>query len=197
MATITTAGGRDEKKIGLALAGGGPQGALYEIGAVRALEEALEGVDLCDLDVYVGVSAGAVIGSILANGVTTARLCRAAISPGPENPFHSRTFYSPAFEEFGRRSLGVPRLLLQSLWTFVRNPRDINLLDSLLPLSRALPIGVFSNEPLRDFLEEAFNRGGRTDDFRRLDKHLDAYVVTDTDGTVVTVGHRYRRIRRH
>ena len=32
---------------------------------------------------------------------------------------------------------------------------------------------------------------------RRLDKHLDAYVVTDTEGTVVTVGHRYRRIRRH
>ena len=32
---------------------------------------------------------------------------------------------------------------------------------------------------------------------RKLEKHLDAYVVTDTDGTVVTVGHRYRRIRRH
>ena len=32
--------------------------------------------------------------------------------------------------------------------------------------------------------------------FREMDKHLDAYVVTDTDGTVVTVGHRYRRIRR-
>ena len=32
---------------------------------------------------------------------------------------------------------------------------------------------------------------------RKLDKHLDAYVVTNTDGTVVTVGHRYRRIRRH
>ena len=32
---------------------------------------------------------------------------------------------------------------------------------------------------------------------RKLDKHLDAYVVTDTYGTVVTVGHRYRRIRRH
>ena len=32
---------------------------------------------------------------------------------------------------------------------------------------------------------------------RKLDKHLNAYVVTDTDGTVVTVGHRYRRIKRH
>jgi hypothetical protein len=30
---------------------------------------------------------------------------------------------------------------------------------------------------------------------RRLDKSLNTYVVTDGDGTVVTVGHRYRRIR--
>ena len=32
---------------------------------------------------------------------------------------------------------------------------------------------------------------------RQLDKHLNAYVVTDSNGTVVTVGHRYRRIIRH
>jgi hypothetical protein len=31
---------------------------------------------------------------------------------------------------------------------------------------------------------------------RQLDKHLNAYVVTDSDGAVVTVGHRYRRIIR-
>ena len=30
-----------------------------------------------------------------------------------------------------------------------------------------------------------------------LDKHLNAYAVIDPDGRVVTVGHRYRRIRRH
>ena len=30
---------------------------------------------------------------------------------------------------------------------------------------------------------------------RRLDKSLNTYVVTDCDGMVVTVGHRYRRIR--
>jgi len=32
---------------------------------------------------------------------------------------------------------------------------------------------------------------------RELDKHLNAYVVTDTGGMVMTVGHRYRRIMRH
>ena len=32
---------------------------------------------------------------------------------------------------------------------------------------------------------------------RELDKHLNAFVVMDSNGLVVTVGHRYRRIMRH
>ena len=32
---------------------------------------------------------------------------------------------------------------------------------------------------------------------RALHKHLNAYVVVALDGTVITVGHRYRRIVRH
>ncbi|MEO8386343.1 MAG: hypothetical protein ABI583_13930, partial [Betaproteobacteria bacterium] len=36
------------KKIGLALAGGGPLGAMYEIGVLMALDEALEGLNLND-----------------------------------------------------------------------------------------------------------------------------------------------------
>ena len=44
-------------RIGLALAGGGPLGGIYEIGALLALADSLEGLDLNDLDVYVGVSS--------------------------------------------------------------------------------------------------------------------------------------------
>ena len=48
-------------RIGLAMAGGGPIGCTYEMGALRALEEAVEGLDLRGLDVYVGISSGAFI----------------------------------------------------------------------------------------------------------------------------------------
>ena len=34
--------------VGLALAGGGPEGAIYEIGVLRALDDALDGLDLND-----------------------------------------------------------------------------------------------------------------------------------------------------
>jgi hypothetical protein len=45
-------------RVGLALAGGGPLGGIYEIGALLALAESLDGIDLNELDVYVGVSSG-------------------------------------------------------------------------------------------------------------------------------------------
>jgi predicted acylesterase/phospholipase RssA len=45
-------------KVGLALAGGGPFGAVYELGVLLALQESLQGIELDDLDCYVGVSAG-------------------------------------------------------------------------------------------------------------------------------------------
>jgi hypothetical protein len=32
---------------------------------------------------------------------------------------------------------------------------------------------------------------------RKLEKCLNTYAVIDLEGTVITVGHRYRRIRRH
>jgi NTE family protein len=66
-------------RIGLALAGGGPLGAIYEIGALCALEEVLQGVSLTQCHGYVGVSAGGFIAAGLANGYTPRELCRAFI----------------------------------------------------------------------------------------------------------------------
>ena len=37
-------------RIGLAIAGGGPVGSMYELGALRALDESLEGLDLTLID---------------------------------------------------------------------------------------------------------------------------------------------------
>ena len=65
-----------KKKIGLALAGGGPLGAMYEIGVLMALDEALMGLNLNDIDVYVGVSAGSFITAGLANQLTPAEIYR-------------------------------------------------------------------------------------------------------------------------
>jgi NTE family protein len=47
-------------------------------------------------------------------------------------------------------------------------------------LGQALPVAVFDNEPIRHYLEKIWSIKGRTDDFRRLGKHL-VVVATDLD----------------
>jgi len=47
-----------KSKIALVCAGGGVTGALYEIGCLKALDESVD-LDLTRLDLYVGVSGGA------------------------------------------------------------------------------------------------------------------------------------------
>ena len=44
-----------QSRVGIAIAGGGPIGGMYELGVLRALDEAIDGLDLTALDVYVGV----------------------------------------------------------------------------------------------------------------------------------------------
>jgi predicted acylesterase/phospholipase RssA len=170
-------------KVGLALAGGGPEGAIYEIGALRAMEEALEGLDLNDLEVYVGVSAGSFICANLANQLTPTQMARAIVKPEPgEHPFVPETFFTPAIGEWLRRSSRVPRLLAESVWDFARHPGDRRLIESLTRLARALPVGVFDNEPIREYLEKIYSLKGRTDDFRRL-RHRLVIVAADLEAS--------------
>jgi len=168
-------------RIGLALAGGGPEGSIYEIGAVRALDECIEGIDLNDLDIYVGVSAGAFITACLANNLSTAQMCRAIVKHEPgEHPFVPENFMSPAVGRFVRSGLKVPRLLAEAFWDMVAHPIDSSLFEPMTRLSRALPVGVFRNEPIRAYLEKIFSMHGRTDDFRKLRRKL-VLVATDLD----------------
>jgi NTE family protein len=159
-------------RVGLALAGGGPGGAIYEIGALRALDEALPGIDFNQLAIYVGVSAGGFITSCLANDLTPAQMCRAILSREPGvHPFVPGTFLTPSYRELTRRTLRVPRLLLESLWAYATD--GVSLLGgSFAHLGRALPVGFFDNEPIRAYLEKIFTIKGRSDDFRRLGKKL-------------------------
>ena len=172
---------RASSRIGLALAGGGPEGSIYEIGAVRALDEALDGIDFNDLDIYVGVSAGAFIAACLANNLSTAQMCRAIVKHEPgEHPFVPETFLSPAVGEFVRGGMKVPQLFLTGLWDLIKHPNDHRLLEPLERLARALPVGLFRSEPLRSYLANIFSRPGRSDDFRKLRRKL-VIVATDLD----------------
>jgi len=172
----------EQHKIGLALAAGAPEGAIYEIGALRAIDEALDGLDLNNLFIYVGVSAGAFLCANLVNDLTSAQMCRAIVSQEPgEHPFTPETFFTPALAELGRSALKVPGLLGRSLWDYVTHLGERSLLGSLTQVSHALPVGIFDNEPIRTYLHKIYTMKDRTDDFRRLAERGKRLVVVATD----------------
>jgi predicted acylesterase/phospholipase RssA len=180
---------RARPHIGLALAGGGPEGAVYEIGALRALDEALDGFEAHRLDTYVGVSAGSFIAACLANGMTSGRLCRATLADGEGRlPFRSETFLTPAFHEMLGRTLATPRLAIEALRDYAVNPQDQSLLDAMTRLTRALPVGLFDNEPLNAYLERILSTEGRTNDFRELPTDLTVVAVDLDSGEAVRFG---------
>ena len=170
-------------RIGLALGGGGPLGGIYEIGALRALDEALDGLDFNNIDVYVGVNGGSFVAANLANQMTTALLCRIFVRNDAEvHPFHPEVFYRPAFREIGSRLLAIPGLVSTAVSRFVNNPYDQSLLEAMTILAQAAPAGLFDNEGLHEYLKRAFTMLGRTNDFRQLKRSL--YIVAaDVEST--------------
>jgi predicted acylesterase/phospholipase RssA len=175
-------------RIGLALGGGGPLGAIYEIGALCALEEAVAGLDLNALGGYVGVSAGGFIAAGLANGMTARQLCASFIeNEGPrDDVIHPGLFNRPALGEYARRLAALPGLAAQAGfgYFFERQP----LLAALERLGRALPTGLFSHAALEAQLRKVFSAEGRSNDFRHLSRRL-VLVATDLDsGQVAPFG---------
>jgi predicted acylesterase/phospholipase RssA len=168
--------------IALALAGGGPLGAIYEIGALCALQESLRGIDFTRLDHYVGVSAGGFIAAGLANGMTPAQLFSLFIEDpqAQTEAFDPAWLLQPAWGEFGQRTWQLPALLWQSTWHGLTGHQSW--LRALERLGPGLPTGVFSNAPIDVQLARLFSRPGRSNDFRQLPTRL-SLVATHLDSS--------------
>src|SRR5512137_411781 len=129
-------------RVGIALAGGGPLGAIYEIGVLSALAEALRGFDFNDAEIYVGVSAGSFIAAGLANGYTPQDLSRLFIEDEhSEDRFDPALLLRPALREYARRIASLPPLAAEAAWVYLNRPG--NALGALERLGRALPTGLF------------------------------------------------------
>ena len=167
-------------RIGLALAGGGPLGAFYEIGALCALEDSIEGLDLTRCVSYIGVSAGAVLAAHLANGVSPRHLCAALVentAQWPDN-LDAKKLLRPAWSEYRKRLSMLPRLLWGAGWQTVVRRRSW--VRTMHDLGRAIPSGFFSGDAVAARLHEVFSVAGRSDDFRQLKSRL-VVVATDLD----------------
>jgi len=179
---------RAKNGIGLALAGGGPLGGIYEVGALLALADSLEGLDFTDLDVYVGVSSGGFVAAALANGMSPAQMYRLFIEESADAALKPEIFLRPAFSEFCRCLAALPGLAARATLQYLRDPLHRGVLESFATLAQAIPTGVFDNRAIDDFLAKLFAAPGRTNDFRKLTRKL-FLVATNLDtGASVTFG---------
>ncbi len=168
--------GRRVPRIGLAIAGGGPIGAMYELGVLRALDEACDGLDLTRMDSYVGVSSGAYFAAGLANRMDTPELCRIFLRGESSDPgFRAEVFLRPAFGEYLKRAAAVPKQSLRLLHDLVSPDNRSRWSEVLNRLGGLIPTGLFDNAPIERFLRELFSTNGRSNDFRTLKRPL--YII--------------------
>ena len=107
-------------KISLVLAGGAVTGGAFKIGGLHALDTFLVNRKIVDFDTFIGLSAGSIIASLLANGVSPQEMLRNV--EGENSRFQSvrpLDVYSPNFEEFFLNPLRFVRDVLAFLPDFL------------------------------------------------------------------------------
>jgi predicted acylesterase/phospholipase RssA len=166
----TTATGRGGK-IAICLAGGGTEGLLYELGVLRALEQFLPQYKLTDVDILCGISAGSILGGLLANGIGPAEIEAGLKGQGGRiEPVRRTDLFDPNIGELTSRAAKLS-------WDVVRGKRS-----PLSALFRLPPAGIFAGERLKRWLERQFSRAGMVDRFEDLPHKL-FIGATDQDSS--------------
>jgi len=178
---------RRPKKVALVCAGGGVTGAIYEIGCLRALDELLDR-SVVDLDIYVGISGGAFVTSLLASGVPPGQMYDEVTSRG-RSPFGVTA--APLFRlgalEFLKRSARAPRVLSRALKTALTSEGH-NLTDVAWSLFELLPPGLLDNSGIQESLKTLLEAHGKGDRFEDLARPLFVVAVDLDRGAAVAFG---------
>ncbi|GAB1721787.1 MAG: hypothetical protein GDA65_07705 [Nitrospira sp. CR1.1] len=176
-------------KRALALGGGGFTGYLFEVGALTALDDLFEdGVTMNDLDLYVGVSAGAAAVSLIANGVRPREILDTNLSGTRPYYFDHRNVFSPAIGEGLKTFWRVTRQLVPLLKYYVRHYREMTLIDLLDKAQDALPGGIYTLEPFAHYLAGLYKAKGLSNSFAGLSKELYIPAIDLETGESVMFG---------
>jgi len=158
-------------KKAMVTAGGGITGIYYELGVVKCLHDSFN-LDITDLDMYFGISGGAVVSSCLANGVHIDDLIRTIGNLDSAWKYKLRLSWRHLnITEVPRRLMLVQRELVRYLARMVRREDELSV-ASLLGTYSVLLGPIFDHTELEKAMRDLFSRPGRSDDFRELRRKL-------------------------
>ena len=93
-----------ESKIAVVLAGGAVSGGAFKVGGLKALDDFLVDRRITDLDMYVGLSAGAILASSLASGIRPGEMIQVLDGTSTRlDQLRPIDFYNPNLREFAER----------------------------------------------------------------------------------------------
>lgn len=164
---------KTRSKTALVLAGGGMSGAMYEIGALQAINNFLANFSVNEFDIYVGTSAGAGVGACLASGIGPEMLLQGLNGNTKDiSAINHRDLYRVDLRRISSGVLNFPLLLGRAGLHFARHFRDMSILDIGWSLLEGLPAGIFEIDGLADYFKTLLEGLGGTDRFDQLEKEL-------------------------
>lgn len=173
---------RRSHKTALVLGGGGFTGAVYEIGALGALDLLDANRTVNQFDIYVGTSAGAFVAALCANGITPEEMMRVVTRQGPGSfkDVDLGDLLKLNLYEFARMGTRLPLRVAALARRLVPQIGQVSMIDLVLELADILPSGAYTGEGIEHYLRKVLSHAGRTNDFREL-KHTLYVVATDLD----------------
>ncbi|MEZ5121900.1 MAG: patatin-like phospholipase family protein [Solirubrobacterales bacterium] len=169
-------------KTALVLGGGGFTGAVYEIGALRALDLLSVNRTVNQFDVYVGTSAGSFVAALAANGVTPEEMMRVVNQqvPTPFRDIDVGTVLQPNLLAWARKGALLPLRMVTVLRQLAGQLGSVSVMDLLLGLGEGLPAGFYSGAGIERYIRDVLSDPDRSDDFRFLEPEL-YLTATDLD----------------
>jgi predicted acylesterase/phospholipase RssA len=201
-------------KVAIVLAGGAVSGGAYKAGGLQALDEIfarrkLEGgrtqpFGLCDFDLFVGLSAGSVLASVLSAGITPEEVVRIILGQSDlyevfqpwhfmwpnvaEIPYRIRSFFGKQNEVLTNWLSGATSELTGNPFTLAQT-----LVKMAAVVGRLAPTGLFTPERIEEYLRRNMDATGIPNDFaelhRRSGKSLYLAATDLNRGRLVVFGH--------
>jgi predicted acylesterase/phospholipase RssA len=174
----------------LVLAGGGLTGAVYEIGALRAIEDMLVDRSVLDFDIFVGTSAGSLVASMLVNRISPEEMLSVIDGTHPDIHTLDRSYiFGIDQKEWLRWLSRLPRKVISAWGEYIFNLGEMTFFDFLWKLSEALPAGIYDSLALERFVNSVLcSRDSCSNNFDDLEKELYIIATDLEDGERVVFG---------